>query len=138
MWIQKLIKKPLLIYIGTITWFALVFYACLKPSSSFPKVSIPHLDKLVHLLMFLGVAFLTMLWRSVKKQRILDQKTSASRAILISFVMGFGIEILQSTPLIQRGFEWADVLFDMIGAVAGVYLFTKLIMPSIVNPKSEL
>lgn len=134
---RTLLRKPLLIYIGTIIWFALLFYGTLKPSSSLPKISIPHLDKLIHFLMFLGAAFLVMLWRTVKKKSQKEFKQSAHSAIVVSFITGLGIELLQSTAFIQRGFEWADLLFDMLGAMAGVYLFAKVVIPYIISPKIE-
>ena len=79
-------------------------------------ITIPHFDKLVHAVMFAGVAFLVY---------ALLEKSSRLQAIIWSFTIsvlyGGIIEILQPL-LFNRGCEFADWIADIVGAALAVWI----------------
>ena len=52
--------------------------------------------------------------------------TTISISLIIAFTYGTAIELLQ-TFIPQRGFDYADLTADAVGAILGVVLFHKLI-----------
>lgn len=127
--------KAFWVYSATLLWFLFIFYACLKPASSFPKITIAHLDKLVHFIMFFVAAFLLMACQSLK-----HHKRNLQKMILITFLLvlciGTGIELIQATPYIERGFEWADILFDVLGGIFGIFFFLFVFRKQVNYPKN--
>lgn len=123
------------VYSATLIWFILIFYACLKPASSFPKVLFPHLDKAVHFLMFFIAAILLLASQSLAHHKRKLSKMSLNTFLWVLFI-GTGIELLQATPYIERGFEWADILFDVIGGMFGILFFLLFFRKHINYPKN--
>jgi VanZ family protein len=74
---------------------------------------IPHFDKYVHFGFF---AVLLFLWRIHLEPAI----KYSFFLLLLGFVYGLGIEIIQHYLIANRSFDMGDVLADMAGAVVGV------------------
>ena len=86
-----------------------------------------YLDKLVHVAMYGMLCFLLL--RAIFRQ-YQSGKLSASEIILsILFCAGIGIaiEFLQPVLTMYRQFEWADMVADGIGSIAGFYMFSLLL-----------
>lgn len=75
-----------------------------------------HADKLVHFLMYGGLAFLTGLWLSVRQPL-------TSRVLLKAWAIGAiygGLDELSQIPLPSRSGDIWDFLCDAVGAAIGV------------------
>lgn len=125
---KEVFKKPTVVYIITILWWLLVLYGCFRPSVGIPKIGIPHLDKIVHFLMFGGIGFFSLLSIHVYKKEKFNFNRSAFWMLMLTIILGLLIEIIQSTPMINRSFEWADLLFDSLGAGFAIWLYKRILI----------
>lgn len=103
-----------------ILYALLVAVFSLLPSRDLPAVHIPHIDLVVHYLMYAGFGYLSALafgncpvkWRRNRYWLLL---------ILVAF--GYWMEFLQEIlPGLQRSFEWSDVVADTFGAFTGIFV----------------
>lgn len=96
------------------------------PGSCFPHVKPAlGLDKVVHVLMYAGFAFLC-LWGY--RQQYVDngttyQKRAIFLAIIISFAYGGLTELMQEFLVPSRTGDWFDFLADGIGTCLGGFFF---------------
>ena len=96
------------------------------PGSCFPHVKPAlGLDKVVHVLMYAGFAFLC-LWGY--RQQYVDngtayQKRAIFLAIIISFAYGGLTELMQEFLVPSRTGDWFDFASDSIGTLIGVGVF---------------
>lgn len=109
--LQKITRSRL----PALLWLFVITVLFLLPGSALPKneMIIPHFDKWVHFGFF---AVLLFLWRfrfeaTVKYSMLL---------LLLAFIYGLGIEVIQHYLIANRSFDVGDVAADMTGAVAGV------------------
>lgn len=77
----------------------------------------PHRDKLVHLLMFLGMTLL---------YQIAFRNKPKFQVFLLPFLTGVLIEILQFALDLGRSFDLLDILANGLGVWIGLLLFPKL------------
>ena len=79
------------------------------------------MDKVAHVVMY-AILSLTML--------MFLQKTRINRPVIFVLIFcicwGIGIELLQSLKIINRDFEIADIIANIIGTFAGIAI-TKLL-----------
>ena len=104
-----------------IVWLISVIILSLMPvnSSLQPKVlHIKHLDKVVHFGMYLVLSF-TML----KFMKEIKVPHSIWYVLLFCVILGIGIEYAQNTRLINRNFDIADIIANIIGTFAGIIIF---------------
>lgn len=73
-------------------------------------------DKLVHGIMFFGLAFL---YQFLKDNRLI-------KLILVPFLISFLIEILQGMMPFGRTFDWLDLLANTIGILLAVGLIQSI------------
>ncbi|MBR2200596.1 MAG: VanZ family protein [Bacteroidales bacterium] len=101
----------------SIIWALIMLLATtMKPGDEMPKIEIPYMDKIVHFGIFGVLGFLI----TYEKRRA-DLLTLALCA-----AFGAAIEVIQSF-LPWRSFEWADMLADTLGALAGLLVGKWLI-----------
>lgn len=96
------------------------------PGSYFPRVKpVIGLDKLVHLAMYAGFAFIT-LW-GYRKPYQENGKAYRTKALwltlLISICFGAATEIMQETLVPSRTGSVYDWVADTIGSIVGVAVF---------------
>lgn len=100
------------------------------PSSGYPKVSIPHLDKLVHFCLY-GV-FAALIISESNPLRTSGNVTKRAKltGLLISSLYGGAIELIQAIPFIARGCSFLDFAADIAGALTAslTYLFFNRIL----------
>jgi VanZ family protein len=116
-----------------VAWVVLLHVLLLFPDREFTErklIVIPHLDKVVHFGLYFILTGSWMIFLNLKGDLIPQKKRNRDFLIIFLAVLdGLLIEYLQQSKWIQRDFDWYDVLFDGIGAVAGVlaasYLFPK-------------
>lgn len=118
--ICKLVMVPIL-------YSVLVTFLLCVPGDALPDVDdggIPHLDKLVHVLMFAGLSFLWYL--HVRVRHLLMQKiktfTLTSLFFVAATMFGLVMEFIQRDFIPHRSFDWYDVVADAAGAMAGALL----------------
>lgn len=91
---------------GTVLWLGVVSGLCLLPIPSGPELDLPHLDKLIHGLVFAAGGF----W--------LTQRKPVWAWPILLFLFALAIEAWQSlTPWRQA--EWLDVAADAFGILLG-------------------
>ena len=106
---------------------SLIYLCCiallsLLPSNDFPQLPLfPGADKIVHTLMYLGLALLAC-WSTHAEIR---QKWYA---FVIFFVIGWGamMEVFQFWMHLGRSFEIFDILANSAGALFGVLIYSLL------------
>ncbi|NQY04807.1 MAG: VanZ family protein [Flavobacteriaceae bacterium] len=105
--------------LGAIFWTVLIAVLSFANPSSFPKVDIVYSpDKLAHL----GVYFiLTVLWFLYFKRSKNWQFTKATKsAILLAFLYGVLVELLQASLTEFRSADYFDVLANTLGIIFAV------------------
>ena len=102
------------VWTATFVIMAVIMVLTLMPSSDVPSVSIPHIDKLVHFLMFGGLSSVILMDYSRFRRHL-----GWSQWIVIaslSAAIGGLIELLQDYMEMGRGAEWNDFIADTLGA----------------------
>lgn len=79
---------------------------------------IPHLDKIVHVFLFAGLAMLWILYYRGKKEI-----TAFSVALILLIVSAYGVavEFFQVNFIPNRSFDVWDIVADIAGAVCGFF-----------------
>lgn len=107
------------------SYLALVLYLTLMPGNklhSLDKAGISDFlafdnsDKLVHAMMFFGLAFL---FQILKERKILIY-------FLVPFMISFLIEILQGIMPFGRTFDWFDLLANSVGILLAIGLLQSI------------
>lgn len=100
-----------------------ILYATLFPDPVWPDngPQIPYIDKLIHAVMFGGLAGAFAFDYARKKPRRRPGLRTMAICCLVSFVIGGVLEVLQTAMHLGRSAEWLDLLADFTGvAVAFV------------------
>ena len=101
----------------TVLWAFFILVLCVIPGKDLPNSNIWQIDKVVHFALYLILAYLLFASaanRLHKTQLIL---------LAISMIYGFIIECIQDFFLLDRFFDWNDVLANSVGAFIGVVVF---------------
>jgi len=102
-------------------WTGIILYFCLIKSSEIPQIDIdiPNLDKLVHA--FLHFIF-TLLWFFYFKKKIGSLKIHELllMSLVLSFVFGIAIELMQQFFTVTRNADVYDVFANLSGATLAV------------------
>jgi VanZ family protein len=122
-------------------WSVFILILCAIPGDSLPSkafLNIPHFDKIVHAGLYLPYAFLIAMLFSLSKNVKL-RKAGPLITLLIVFVYGGLIELMQEYLFIHRSGSFTDLLADLTGGIGGLlfyYLFYNLIKPRLPVSKS--
>ena len=108
-------------------WSLFIFIVCIIPSNRFPSTSfivIKHIDKYVHVLMFLVLNILSI--NAIKKATALAVLNNKILFISFSYSMVYGlfIEFIQHLFIKGRNADLYDILADLIGVIIGM-IFVK-------------
>jgi len=109
----------------SITVALIILYLSIASSKSFDKVpfiNIPHLDKIIHFLMYFGL-MTVMLYENRKS---LSGKTQLFFLALIPFSYGILMEILQKTIASGRSANIYDVFANLTGIIVSALLWSYL------------
>ena len=117
-------------FVPGLAWFFIVGILTLMPGNDVPEASwlnIPHLDKLVHAVMFGGLTLFFCL-PYLKSGFSTQKKTNIFIRISLSLVLwGLIIEVIQKYFVPGRGFEWLDVLADAVGVLIAYWICKKIL-----------
>lgn len=116
-------------YSLSILWSLFTLFLCGINGNSLPHISFElfELDKLAHMGLF-GIFAMIIYYEAVWKPQKINKKeilTNTVWAFLISGFYGVIIEALQATVFVNRSFDWADMLADVIGATAVFILYAR-------------
>lgn len=112
--------KPWLRYTLSLIYLVIIVLLLLLPTSDLPDIPMfSGEDKWIHFCMYLGLGFVTS-W-SLDRQG----KTMPPLYILLAglFMWGILMEVLQRLMSNGRGMEILDMLANLAGAVAGLFLY---------------
>ncbi len=109
--------------LGAVVWTALVLLGCWLPGPRLPLPEqgwkLPHLDKLVHLLMFGGFAFFWLLAGRVDSRRLWT-------VALVGVALAVITELGQAHPAVRRDPSVLDALADTLGVALGLVAAWRL------------
>ena len=105
-----------------IIWIIVVFILSSIPGSDIPKISrfkIPHLDKIVHFIMYFTLQFLvlTEYYKNYKNKYLFTKVLLLT--LLLSISYGLIMELLQEYLFISRTASLYDFLANSAGAIFG-------------------
>ena len=107
----------------------LIWYLCLFRPPSVPSLSeIPNLDKVVHVVMYLGT-FGIMWWEHARRHATLNLRRGLVLGVVLPILMSGVIELVQEYGTTWRGGDLFDFLANSLGvllaAVFGKFLFWR-------------
>jgi VanZ family protein len=106
-----------------IVWTVVILVLTLSPNSKLPETeSITFLDKLAHAGVFMIWSFLLVRYFEHHKNSALFHNPGPFLLMGLSGVFGLSIELTQLL-LPFRQFEWSDLVADIIGGIAGYYIY---------------
>ena len=83
-------------------------------------------DKLVHLGFFYLLSVLLFYGKITSQHNYSFRSITIFKVIIISAIIGGGIELLQWKVFTYRSAEWWDFICDMIGALMGIFSYVLL------------
>ncbi len=104
-----------------IVWLIFISVLFFLPGSALPKSELfdeVFFDKWVHFGLFVVLLFL---WRFY----LPAERKYNWWLLLCALAYGFGVEVIQRYFVTNRSFDLGDVAGDMLGALAGVWFWTK-------------
>ncbi len=115
--------KPWLKKTFGVVYLAIVAFLSLLPSRNIPDIPLfSGADKLVHICMYLGLAFLACWIYDIGRPRIWIIYTLLAAV----FMYGVLMEILQRTMHNGRSFDFKDMVANLIGAIIGLLIYRCL------------
>ena len=122
------------LYLGpSILWALVILKLLLTSSTKLPRfpilLSIPHLDKIVHAILF-GVWMTAMLWASVKQFKTIN---GWKVALVLVFVMGLSTELIQEFAIVTRLGSAGDFAADVGGGLLALAIMFKPMKAMIVE-----
>jgi VanZ family protein len=106
----------------SLAYLGCVAFLSLLPPKDFPDIPLfPGADKIVHIIIYLGLASLICwsMYAEVKRGWYYF-------AILFSIGWGVMMEIFQFQMHLGRSFEFNDIIGNSIGTIIGVYIYTLM------------
>lgn len=113
----------------SIVWTMVILILCLMPGKDLPEISILNFDKLVHVGVYVILAF-SMYYGWIKQNSFnsLHQNTLL-KILIITSTYGFAVEVMQELFTADRHFDIFDALANSFGAIAGsllgIYIIPK-------------
>jgi VanZ family protein len=118
------------LYYKAIVWVFIITYLCFVDGSNFnkPHINIPHLDKIVHFVMFFILGILLGIIGHIKHTRF-----NIKWLPFIAIIYGGVIEIVQQLFIPTRSGDVFDWVADTVGLIVGIVLF--LYIPNKIKQK---
>lgn len=107
-------RKKIYLY-SAIFWSGLILYLCLENAQNLKEITIPNFDKYIHIVFHF---VFTILWFLYLKRKF---KTSSNvnllaMTLVVSFVFGIAIELMQQYFTTTRSADVFDILANLLGA----------------------
>ncbi len=107
-------------FIPALIWALIIFALSVSSGVQLPEIEAVSPDKLGH-----GLSYAILTWlilRALRKNELLTDRTMLL-VVAISSIYGAMLEIVQFYFLPNRFFEFWDIIANIIGSIAGYYLF---------------
>lgn len=114
-----------------LVWALLIFILCAIPGGSLPKnpiFFIPNLDKIVHAALYFPLAFFLGAEFDLSRKNMLRLSGPLITMIIVA-LYGLLIEFLQEKIFVNRSSDMMDLLFDIIGGLAGLAIYYLFFRP---------
>lgn len=124
---QRLCSKPGF----PISWTLLTIALLCLPGSSIPGnglFSIPHLDKVVHVILFGGIVLFWGGYYAFRAQATSGWRKKAILWTVLSITLGIVLEFVQFNFIPLRSFDRGDIVADAAGSIAAS-LFLLFLYP---------
>jgi VanZ family protein len=129
MQMPKKLYRILSLRLPALLWTILIFVLLALPGNMLPNenhLSVPQLDKFVHVFLFGSFVFLWSFYFAAKRVHGNLHKTFL-RITIIACLYGIAMEIIQKYFIPNRDFDLYDIISDCIGAIGG-FLIMKVIV----------
>ena len=113
---MTLLKK----YWVSVLCIAAIFVLCFMKTSSLPAPPVPNFDKVVHVIMFLGLSGCVFFDNTNYLRVPISKARIFFGTFLFPTLLGGLIEIMQADLTTYRTGDWFDFLFDGVGAIIGM------------------
>ena len=128
--IKKLSEPKVLLFLGVLyTLFLLL--ASVSPTSDLPKIDFPFLDKIIHVLLYMALAVIWLLFEYMGNKARISLKTMVL-VLVFCFIYGIIIEVIQDQFTAFRKADPMDALANLVGVLVGWMVFVgakKLVKP---------
>ena len=109
-----------------ILWSICIIGLCLTPGKELPHFEwnqILSLDKITHVFVYalLSVLMLTGFNKQFQYQKLREKAIYI--VLIYSLVLGVSLELTQHYFIIDRAFEWTDIIANIVGTFVGGYTF---------------
>jgi VanZ family protein len=104
----------------SILFCAIILVLCFISTKPLPKVPISNLDKIVHLIMFLGLSGVVFFDNTLYLKNKISHQRIVFGSFLFPTLFSGAIELLQEYFTIDRTGDWMDFLFNAIGGFIGL------------------
>ena len=122
--IRKL-SEPKTLLVAGLVYTLLITVAFLSPAAEVPKVSIPYLDKVFHVLIHCALSFI-WLWFAFSSDKYHISIKTVIVVLVLCFSYGISIEAAQHWFTVSRQFDLLDVLANGVGSLLGFLSFYKV------------
>lgn len=113
-------------YRNSLLWAVVIALLCFSPGNGYPRLSIPHLDKIVHFGLWAVLATLVVSESNPWRMRGAVTRRAQRLGLLLPAAYGVAVELVQALPQVRRGGSALDWLADVAGAVAAVLCYRLL------------
>ena len=111
-------RKKIYFY-SAIFWSGLILYLCLENADNLKEITIPNFDQVIHIVFHFVFTILWFLYLK-KKLNSLNNFKTLSMALVLSFIFGIIIEVLQEFFTTTRSADIFDILSNVLGSLLGV------------------
>ena len=115
-----MLKKAIYSFVPGIIWLLTIVVGSFMSASKVPSVAIS--DKGIHFIFYAIFAILFYIPLRVNTKRSFSLVTTIKLVIIIGFVLGSVIELVQQNLIVGRSGEYLDLLANSIGLLIGVII----------------
>lgn len=121
--IKKLLGKNFLLFLALL-YSCIITILFFVSSKGMPRISISHIDKVIHFGIFFGFTFLWLTFLYLRNNLELSTRTIII-FFIVTIVYGTLIEVFQEQFTSSRTFDYFDILADALGSLTGILAFQK-------------
>ena len=113
-----------------VVWTIIIFILLALPGNMLPNenhLTIPNLDKLVHVFLFGSFVFLWSFYFAAKKENTNQLGSRFIRILILACSYGIAMEFVQKYFIPNRDFDIYDIIADITGACAAFFVVRKMI-----------
>jgi VanZ family protein len=109
----------------SLLWATVIMVLSVMPRSELPEIDIWEPDKIAHVIVYAVLSFLLVLSMEGQSNWLSGRYKVGLAALCLSAAYGISIEVIQGSWIPSRVFDYADILANCIGSIAGfsAYLY---------------